>query len=115
MRVTLLLFCALIGLHSAVAANSEISQQRAHQLSTYYFGRYFPREGCGGVALAMLCGDYWESTVRIGAAGTPRGTIRIHRYSGKVSYDGPFLLKSTVSAESLERWANSLKKSRHQT
>ena len=88
-------------------AGGQITQSRAHQIAAYYFARYFPREGCGGAQLPTLHGDYWDSVVGIGEAGTPRGTIRIHRYTGAVSYSGPFLLKPSTSAESLERWAKS--------
>ena len=102
--VTVLLAAALL---SRALAGGEITQSRAHQIAAYYFGRYFPREGCGGAALPELRGDYWESTVRIGAAGTPSGTIRIHRVTGKVSYSGPYFLKPPTSADSLERWARS--------
>src|SRR5438128_10715557 len=84
----------------AAVAGSEITQNHAHQIAAYYFARYFPREGCGGAQLPTLLGDYWESVVGIGEAGTSRGIIRIHRYSGSVSYSGPFLLKPSTSAES---------------
>jgi|SRR5207248_6993403 len=101
-RVTVLLFAVLL---SSAFAGGEITQSRAHQIAAYYFARYFPREGCGGARFPTLRGDYWESIVGIGVAGTPRGTIHIHRYTGRVSYSGPFLLKPSTSAESLERWA----------
>jgi hypothetical protein len=106
MRATLLVFCALLVFGSAAVAGAPISQDRAHQLAVWYFARYFPRESGGGAALPTLREDYWESTVGIGRAGTPRGTIRVHRYTGRISYRGPFFLKPAVSAQSLERWAS---------
>jgi hypothetical protein len=103
---TFIIVCALLVSQFAVAASAEISQGRAHQLAAYYFARYFPRESCGGAALPTLRGEYWESTVAIGVAGTSRGMIRVHRRTGRVSYHGPFLLKPAVSGESLDRWAH---------
>ena len=91
----------------SAVAGGEITQSRAHQIAAYYFGRYFPREGCGAAALPELRGNYWESAVRIGYAGKPSGIIRIHRLTGKVSYSGPYFLKPPTSADSLERWARS--------
>src|SRR5689334_5502303 len=82
-----------------VFAGGEITQGRAHQLAAYYFARYFPREGCGGAGLPTLHGDFWESTVGIGYAAKPSGTILIHQHTGRVSYRGPFLMKPSTSAE----------------
>jgi hypothetical protein len=107
MRVTLVLVCALFASAFEAVASADITQDRAHQIAAYYLARYFPREGCGGAALPTLHGDYWESSVRIGEAGKPSGTIRIHRLTGRVYYSGPYLLKPSTSAESLERWAKS--------
>ena len=104
LTVTLMLVAAVA---SSSVPGEEITQGRAHQIAAYYFGRYFPREGCGGAALPELRGDYWESAVRLGAAGTPSGVIRIHRLTGKVSYSGHYFLKPPTSAASLERWARS--------
>jgi hypothetical protein len=106
-KVTLLLVCALFASAFEALAGADITQDRAHQIAAYYFARYFPREGCGGAALPTLRGEYWESSVRIGEAGKPSGTIRIHRLTGRVSYVGPYLLKPSTSADSLERWAKS--------
>ena len=85
----------------------EITQRRAQQLAQWYFVRYFPREGCGGAQPPSLHGDYWESTVGIGYAPKPRGTILIERHTGTMWYRGPFLLKPATSAESLACWAQS--------
>jgi hypothetical protein len=92
---------------SAALADSVITQSQAHQIAAYYFARSFPREGCGGAKLPTLHGDYWESVVGIGYAGTASGIIRIHRLTGRVSYSGPYFLKPPTSADSLERWARS--------
>ncbi len=97
----------LVAVTTSAFAGGEITQSRAHQIAAHYFGRYFPREHCGGAALPELHGDYWESTVRIGYAGKPSGTIRIHRVTGRVAYSGPYFLKPPTSADSLERWARS--------
>ena len=105
-KFTLMALGAVLTVQFAVAADTEISRDRAHQLATWYFARYFPREGCGGAAEPVRRGDRWESTVRIGYAGTPSGTIFVHRYTGRVSYHGPFFLKPPVSADSLVRWAS---------
>jgi hypothetical protein len=107
MKTTLLAFTALLTCQFALAARGDITQDRAHQLAAYYFARYF-NEGCGGAALPELHGEYWESTVRIGYAGTASGTIRVHRHTGTVSYNRPFGFKPTVSAETLDRWSKSL-------
>src|SRR5262249_11027175 len=103
-RPTILLVSVLV---VSAFAGQEITQSHAHQIAAWYFGRYFPREGCGGAALPELHGDYWESTVRIGDAGTPEGVIHIHRLTGKVFYSGPYFLKPPTSADSLERCARS--------
>jgi hypothetical protein len=99
---TVLLVSAFIG---SVFASGEITQGRAHQIATWYFARYFPRQGCGGAQLPTLLGDYWESTVAIGYAARPSGTILVHRLTGRVLYRGPLLLKPATSADSLERWS----------
>ena len=100
--LTVLLFSAFV---ATTLAAGEMTQNRAHQIAAWYYGRYFPREDCGGARRPTLRGDYWESTVGIGYAGRPSGTIRIHRYTGKVLYNGPYLLKPPTSAKSLEKWA----------
>ncbi|HWY39695.1 MAG TPA: hypothetical protein VNX27_02765 [Chthoniobacterales bacterium] len=105
LTVTLMLVAAVA---MSAVAGEEITQSRAHQIAAYYYGRYFPREGCGGTGLPELRGDYWESIVRLGYAGKPSGIIRIHRLTGKVSYSGPYFLKPPTSANSLERWAKRL-------
>ena len=110
--VTALAFAALLTCQFALAARGDITRDRAHQLAAYYFARYF-NEGCGGAALPELHGEYWESTARIGYAGTPSGTIRVHRRTGTVSYDRPLSFKPTVSAESLDRWSKSLDERTH--
>ena len=112
MKTTLVAFTALVTSQFALAASGDITQDRAHQLAAYYFARYF-NEGCGGAAVPELHGDYWESTVRIGVAGTPSGTIRVHRHTGTVSYNRPYGFKPTVSAEALDRWSQSLRQRSH--
>ena len=111
-KTTLVAFATLVISQFAFAADAAISQYRAHQLATFYFARYF-NTGCGGASEPKLRGEYWESTVRIGRAGTPSGTIRVHRHTGRVSYDRPFSLKPMVSAESLDRWSKSLDECTH--
>ena len=107
MKTALALLCWLLVSQSSFMADGEMSRNRAHQLAAYYFARYFA-EGSGGAALPTLRGEYWESTVGIGYAGTPSGTIRIQRHSGRVSYDRRLSFKPSVSAESLDRWSKSL-------
>jgi len=104
MRTALLALAAVLACQLPVEAGPEISQSRAHQLATCYFARYFPSGGCGGAALPTLQGDHWESVVGLGYASKPGGTIRVDRPTGKVSYDGPFQPKPTVSADSPDRW-----------
>lgn len=107
MRTTLIAGCLLLLSQIVAVAGAPISRERAHQLAAFYFARYF-RTGCGGTAEPTLHGDYWESTVRIGFAGKPSGTIRVHRHTGRVSYDRAFAFKPAVAAESLDMWATSL-------
>jgi hypothetical protein len=106
-RIPVLLLCVFFVSAVAAIAGGEITQARAHQLAQWYFVRYFPREGCGGAQLPKLHGDYWESVVGIGYAARPSGIILIQRRTGRVSYRGPFLLKTSTSAESLAHWAQS--------
>jgi hypothetical protein len=106
-KITVLLLCVPFVFVTGAFAGGDISQDRAHQLAQWYFVRYFPREGCGGAQSPKLQGDYWESTVGIGYAVKPSGTILIQRHTGRISYRGPFLLKPSTSAESLAHWAQS--------
>ena len=108
MKITLLALCAILTLKSELIAGSEISQNRAHHLAAGYFARYV--SGCGGVEAPVLRGEYWDAPVRFGVAGTLRGSIRVERRSGTVSYRWAFQSYPTVSAESLETWTASLKK-----
>jgi hypothetical protein len=112
MKTTLFAFAALLTCQFPLAAGGDLTRDRAHQLAAYYFARYWS-EGCGGAAEPTLRGEYWESTVRIGYAGTPGGTILVHRHTGAVSYNRPFSFKPTVSAESLDRWSKSLDERAH--
>ncbi len=104
--------CPMLMSQSALAASGEISRDRAHHLAADYFARYF-LEGCGGVASPILRGDHWEAPLRLGAAGTLSGYIRVDRRSGSVWYGRASQTYPMVSAESLEAWAASLKKRSH--
>jgi len=104
MRVTFSLLCAL--LISQVLVAAEITQNHAQEVANYYFARYFPDIGCGGARRPTLRGDYWESVVAIGEGAEPSGTIRVHRSTGTVSYQGSLGHRPSDSAESLDRWAS---------
>jgi hypothetical protein len=88
---------------------SDMAQDRAHQLASDYFVRYF-RIGCGGVGSPTFHGDHWEAPVHIGAAGTLSGYIHVDGHTGEVSYGRACAKFPVVSADSLEAWAVSLKK-----
>jgi hypothetical protein len=114
MKIVVLAFAVLFTYQFALASGTDITRDRAHQLAVHYFARY-SSEGCGGAAVPELHGEYWESIVRIGYAGTPSGTIRVHRHTGTVSYAGPLRFGPAVSAESLDRWSKSLHKRAHKS
>jgi hypothetical protein len=105
-RLSIFLIVVLLASALLEARGAEIARDRAGQIAQWYFVRYF-NEGCGGAGDAVLRGDYWECVVVIGYAATPSGIVRINRRTGRVSYRGPYLLKPSTSAESLERWARS--------
>jgi hypothetical protein len=93
--------CSVAIVQLGVAAPNEtkgINADRAWKLASMYYHCHV--SGCGGVGEVVLHGDYWEAPVHFGYAGTPQGSIRVHRYSGTVSYRG----HPTVSAESLDAW-----------
>jgi hypothetical protein len=114
MKILVFAFAALFTYQFALAAGTDITRDRAHQLAVHYFARY-SSEGCGGAAVPDPHAEYWESVVRIGYAGIPSGTIRVHRRTGTVSYNGPLRLGPTVSAESLDRWSKSLHQRAHKS
>ena len=112
MKVALLFPCLLFALQTVAWAGTPITRDRAHELAAYYFARFFPREGCGGPTVPVREGNAWVSTVRIGYSGVPHGTVRIEQQTGRVSYQGPYLLKPSVSAAGLDRWAARLNPAR---
>jgi hypothetical protein len=106
MKIKLPLICAFVVSQVLVAADAEITQNHAQEVANYYLARYFPEIGCGGARRPTLRGEYWESAVAIGEDAKPSGTIRVHRFTGTVSYQGPLGHRPSASAESLDRWAS---------
>ena len=105
MKTALVIVTAMLLYSAGLATGPDITQDRAQELANYYFAHQFPRIGCGGAKRPTLRDDYWESPVAIGDGATPSGTIRVHRSTGAVSYQGPLGRRPSVSAESLDRWA----------
>ncbi len=98
---------AHVGTATPVARPTEITADRAWHLAARYYHHYV--SGCGGVGQVILRGDYWDAPVHFGYAGTLRGSIRIDRHTGNVSYGG----YPTVSAQNLDSWFTSVTKRRH--
>jgi len=100
---------AILQLRAATPAGSasEINAVRAWHLAANYYHRYV--SGCGGVGEVVAHGSYWSAPVRFGFAGTPRGSIRVDRHTGTVSYSA----HPTVSAQSLDSCFSSVTKRSH--
>jgi hypothetical protein len=94
----------LVIIHARAVADPSISRERAHQLVRMYCLHYFWSPLRGVATLPVQRGEYWESTLLMGTRRVPRGTIRIHRRTSIVSFDGSALFKPSISADSLERW-----------
>ena len=105
-RVVIVLLLVLAG--SLPLHADGISQDRAHQLASDYFVRYF-QIGCGGVGVPSLHGDHWEAPLHLGVAGTLSGYIQVDARTGAASYGRPSAQFPLASAASLEAWAADLK------
>ena len=110
-KITVIAACSIaiarIATSAPTAPSTAITADRAWHLAARYYSRHV--SGCGGVGPVVLRGDYWDALVHFGYAGTLRGSIRVDRRTGSVSYGG----YPTVSAQSLDSWFASATKRHH--
>jgi hypothetical protein len=66
-----------------IAANG-VSLDQAERLAKAYFQVFFGV--CGGTGTPQQRGNFWIVPIVVGMNGTPSGVLRVHRFTGAVSY-----------------------------